>query len=80
MTTQMKYVCQGNMSSSKYKMNHPEIIKVLFIQQLMHEWVVLKNNIKIYLKIYIKTALTCFGAVTLSSGSALIHAYESHSC
>jgi hypothetical protein len=27
----------------------------------------LKNNIKIY----IKTAATCFGAVTLSSGSAL---------
>jgi len=31
----------------------------------------LKNNIKIYIKIYIKTAATCFGAVTPSSGSAL---------
>jgi hypothetical protein len=30
-----------------------------------------KNNIKIY----IKTAPTCFGAVTPSSGSALIRAY-----
>jgi len=30
-----------------------------------------KNNIKIY----IKTAPTCFGAVTPSSGSALISAY-----
>jgi hypothetical protein len=31
----------------------------------------LKNNIKIY----IKTAPTCFGAVAPSSGSGLIHAY-----
>ena len=39
----------------------------------MHQWVVLKNNIKIYIKIYIKTAPTCFGVtVTPSSGSALI--------
>jgi len=30
----------------------------------MHYWVVLKNEIKIYIKIYIKTAPTCFGAVT----------------
>jgi len=26
----------------------------------MHQWVVLKNNIKICIKIYIKTAPTCF--------------------
>ena len=31
------------------------------------------KNIKIYIKI--KTAPTCFGAVTPSSGSALIRAY-----
>jgi hypothetical protein len=31
----------------------------------------LKNNFKIYIKINIKTALTCFGAVTPSPGSAL---------
>ena len=31
----------------------------------------LKNNIKIYIKIYIKTAPTCFG-VTVTPGSALI--------
>ena len=32
-----------------------------------------KNNIKIYIIIYIKIALTCFGVtVTPSSGSALI--------
>jgi len=49
-------------------------IKVLFIHQLMHHWVVLKGSIKIYIKIYIKTAPTCFGAVTPSSGSALIRA------
>ena len=37
----------------------------------MHQWVVLKNNIKIYIKIYINTAPTCFGVtVTPSSGSA----------
>jgi len=31
-----------------------------------------KNNFKIYIKINIKTAPTCFGAVTASSGSALL--------
>jgi hypothetical protein len=31
-----------------------------------------KNNIKIYIKIYVKTAPTCFGAVTPSSGRALL--------
>jgi len=30
-----------------------------------------KNKFKIYTKIDIKTAATCFGAVTPSSGSAL---------
>ena len=35
----------------------------------------LKNNIKVYIKIYIKTAPTCVGVVTPSSGSALIRAY-----
>jgi len=34
---------------------------------MMHKRVVLKNNIKIYTK----TALTCFGAATPSSQSAL---------
>jgi hypothetical protein len=32
----------------------------------------LKNNFKIYIKIDIKTAPTCFGAVTPSLGSALL--------
>jgi len=41
---------------------------------------VLYNNIKIYIKIYIKTAATCFGAVTPSSGSVLIRAYWSYNC
>jgi len=31
----------------------------------------LKNNFRIYIKIDIKTAPTCFGAVSPSSGSAL---------
>ena len=53
------------------------IIKVLFIHQLMHQWVVLKSNITIsYIKIYIKTAPKCLGVtVTPSSGSGLICAY-----
>ena len=32
----------------------------------------LRNSLKIYIKIDIKTAPTCFGAVTPSSGSALL--------
>ena len=32
-------------------------MKVLFIHQMMHKWVVFKNNIKIY----IKTSPTYFG-------------------
>jgi hypothetical protein len=32
----------------------------------------LKNNLKIYIKIYIKTAPTCSGAVTPLSWSALL--------
>jgi hypothetical protein len=43
----------------------------------MHQWVVLKNNIKIYIKIYIKTAPTYFSAATPSSRSVLIHAFWS---
>ena len=33
---------------------HLDIIEVLFIHQLMHQWVVLKKN---SIKIYIKTAV-----------------------
>ena len=33
----------------------------------MHQWVVLKNNIKIYIKIYIKTAPTYFGITVTPS-------------
>ena len=44
--------------------------------ELTQQWAVLKNNIKMYIKIYIKIAPTCFGVtVTPSSGSALIRAY-----
>ena len=42
----------------------------------MHQWAVLKNNIKIYIKIYFEAAPTRFGVkVTPSSGNALIRAY-----
>ena len=59
------------------RMHYKNFITVLFIHQLMHQWVVLKNDIKIY----IKTAPTCFGVrVTPSTGSALICAYKSYSC
>jgi len=41
----------------------------------------LKNNIKVYIKISIKTALTWFGVtVTPSSGSALISAIHDDGC
>ena len=54
-----------------------DIIKVLFILQLMHQRFALKNIIKIYIKIYIITVSTCFFGVTVtpSSGSALICVY-----
>jgi hypothetical protein len=45
---------------------HLDIIKEFF-HQLMHKCVVLKSNIKIF----IKAAPACFGTVTPSSGSAL---------
>ena len=38
----------------------------------MHKWNVLKKFLKIYIKTDIKTAPTCFGAVTPSSGSILL--------
>ena len=46
-------------------------VNVFFIHQLKHKWIFLKNNFKICIKINTKTAPTCFGAVTPSSGSAL---------
>jgi len=49
-------------------MTGENFIKVVFIHQLMHWWVVLKNNIKICIIIYIKTAPTRFGAVTPCGG------------
>jgi hypothetical protein len=36
----------------------------------------LKNNFKIYVEIDIKTAPTCFGAITPSSGSVLLELAE----
>jgi len=45
---------------------HLDIIKVVY-SPTNAQVIVLKNNVKIY----VKTALTCFGAVTPSSGSAL---------
>jgi len=50
---------------------HLDIIKV-FYSPTDAQVNCLKNNFKIYIKIDIKTALTCFGAVTPSSGSALL--------
>jgi hypothetical protein len=47
---------------------HLDITKVLFIHQLDALVSCLKKNIKIY----IQTALTCFGAVTPSSGTLLM--------
>ena len=53
---------------------HLDIIKVSFYSYSPTDAQVncLKNNFKTYIKIDIKTAPTCFGAVTPSSGSALL--------
>jgi hypothetical protein len=50
---------------------HLDIIKV-FYSPTDVQVNSLKNNFKIYIEIDIKTAPTCFGAVTPSSGSALV--------
>jgi hypothetical protein len=50
---------------------HLDIIKV-FYSPTDAKVNCLENNFKIYIKIDTKTALTCFGAVTPSSGSALL--------
>jgi hypothetical protein len=50
---------------------HLDIIKV-FYSPTDAQVNFLKNNFKIYIKIDIKTAPTCFGAVTPSSGSVLL--------
>jgi hypothetical protein len=49
---------------------HLDIIKV-FHSPTDAQLNCLKNNFKIYIKIDIKTAPTCFGAVTPASGGAL---------
>jgi hypothetical protein len=51
-----------------YKLNN-YVIKV-FYSPTDAQLNCLKNNFKIYIKIDIKTAPTCFGAITPSSGSA----------
>jgi len=50
---------------------HLDIIKVFFLP-IDAQVNCLKSNFKIHIKIDIKTALTCFGAVTPSPGSALL--------
>jgi hypothetical protein len=50
---------------------HLDIIKV-FYSPIDAQVNCIKNNFKIYLKIDIKRAPTCFGAVTPSSGGALL--------
>ena len=51
---------------------HLDVINFFFFNSPTHAQVnCLKNNFKIYIKINIKTALTCFSVVTPSSGSAL---------
>ena len=43
-----------------------------FCPSIDAQLICLKNNFNIYIKIDIKTVPTCFGAVTPSSGSAII--------
>jgi hypothetical protein len=54
-----------------YKTNF-SIIRGFFYSPTVAQLNCLKNNFKIYIKIDIKTAPTCFDAVTPSSGSALL--------
>ena len=50
-----------NIHHITYKNTHSKVLsKFQFIQLLMHQWVVLRTNIKIYTK----TAPTCFGVIT----------------
>jgi len=49
---------------------HLDIIEVFYSPTDVHVNC-FKNNIKFYIKINMKTAPTCFGAFTPSSGSAL---------
>jgi hypothetical protein len=62
---------RGGDSHNIIQTTYTRIIK-FFFYQLMHKSIVLKNNLKICIKIDIKTAPTCFGAVTPPSGSALL--------
>ena len=55
-------------NNSKYK-QWKFITKVLFIHQPLDQWVVLKNNIKIHINIYIKTVPTYF--VFMGGGGGL---------
>jgi hypothetical protein len=50
---------------------HLDVIKVFFHTPTDPQVNCLKNNFKIYIKIDIKTAPTCFGAVAPSTGSEL---------
>jgi hypothetical protein len=47
---------------------HLDTIKVFFYTPTDAQLNCLKNSFKIYLKIYIETAPTCFGAVTIIRG------------
>ena len=60
----------GRTGTSNFQVHtvHLDIIKV-FSPTLV---ICLKNSFKIFIQIDIKTAPTCFGAVTPSSGSALL--------
>jgi len=55
-----------------HTVQHLDVIKDFFYSPTDAQVNCLKNNFKIYIKIDIKTAPTCFGAVTPSSGSALL--------
>jgi hypothetical protein len=43
---------------------YTDLSKFFFIYQLTHDWIVLKK-FKIYIKIDIKTAPTCFGVINI---------------
>ena len=64
-------ICTDCLNSFHIRTVHIDITKLFFYSPTDAQVNCLKNNFKIYIKIDIKTTLTCFGVVTPSSGSAL---------
>ena len=67
----LKFFWYKRQVSKKCDMNISKLSTFFFYSPTDAQVNCLENNLKIYIKIYIKTVPTCFGAVTPSSGSVL---------